>query len=123
MDGHDGAHGAQRREQHARVPVVEVDAAVAHQRAEAKLVAPGARLEAGQQLDVAMVYEANVQHLEGQFDFVPLQPKYAIAVQNVAANKTTPYPRLAKRLMTRLASATSRRRFEQLGFQWEAGGE
>ena len=50
-------------------------------------------MEAGQQLDVAMVYEANVQHLEGQFDFVPLQPKYAIAVQNVAANKTTPYPR------------------------------
>ena len=45
------------------------------------------------------------------------------AVQNVAANKTTPYPRLAKRLMTRLASATSRRRFEQLGFQWEAGDE
>ena len=80
-------------------------------------------MEAGQQLDVAMVYEANVQHLEGQFDFVPLQPKYAIAVQNVAANKTTSYPRLAKRLMTRLASATSRHRFEQLGFQWEAGDE
>jgi len=80
-------------------------------------------MEAGQQLDVALVYEANVQHLKGRFDFVPLQPKYAIAVQNVAANKTTPYPSLAKRLMIRLASATSRRRFEQLGFQWEAGGE
>ena len=80
-------------------------------------------MEAGQKLDVALVYEANVQHLKDQFDFVPLQPKYAIAVQNVAANKTTPYPRLAKRLMTRLASATSRRRFEQLGFQWEAGAE
>ena len=80
-------------------------------------------MEAGQQLDVALVYEANVQHLKGRFDFVPLQPKYAIAVQNVAANKTTPYPRLAKRLITRLASATSRRRFEQLGFQWEAERE
>ena len=80
-------------------------------------------MEAGQQMDVALVYEANVQHLMDRFDFVPLQPKYAIAVQNVAANKTTPYPRLAKRLMSRLASAASRRRIEQLGFQREAGSE
>ena len=80
-------------------------------------------MEAGEQLDVAMVYEANVQHLNERFEFVPLEKKYAIAVQNVAARKTTIYPNLASRLMTRLASITSRRRFEQLGFQWEADSE
>ncbi len=77
-------------------------------------------MEAGEQLDVAMVYEANVQHLNERFEFVPLEKEYAIAVQNVAARKTTIYQNLARRLMTRLASITSRRRFEQLGFQWEA---
>ena len=80
-------------------------------------------MEAGEQLDVAMVYEANIQHLDERFEFVPLEKKYAIAVQNVAARKTTIYPNLASRLMTRLASITSRRRFEQLGFQWEADSE
>ena len=80
-------------------------------------------MEAGEQLDVAMVYEANIQHLNERFEFVPLEKKYAIAVQNVAARKTTIYPNLASRLMTRLASITSRRRFEQLGFQWEADSE
>tara|TARA_B100000459_G_C8559575_1_gene193357 strand:- start:620 stop:1042 length:423 start_codon:yes stop_codon:yes gene_type:complete len=80
-------------------------------------------MEAGEQLDVAMVYEANVQHLNGSFEFVPLENDYAIAVQNVAASKTTIYPNLATRLMERLGSITSRRRFEQLGFQWEADSE
>ena len=80
-------------------------------------------MEAGEQLDVAMVYEANIQHLNERFEFVPLEKNYAIAVQNVAARKTTIYPNLASRLMTRLASITSRRRFEQLGFQWEADSE
>jgi hypothetical protein len=46
-----------------------------------------------------------------------------MAVQNIAARKTTRYPRLAKRLMERLTSRTSRRRFEQLGFSWEANGQ
>ena len=80
-------------------------------------------MEAGERLDVAMVYEANIQHLNERFDYVPLQKKYAIAVQNIAANKTTEYPTLAGRLMTRLASIKSRRRFEQLGFRWEAASE
>ena len=80
-------------------------------------------MEAGEQLDVAMVYEANIQHLNDRFEFVPLEKKYAIAVQNVAAKKTTIYPNLASRLMARLGSITSRRRFEQLGFQWEADSE
>ena len=58
-----------------------------------------------------------------RFDAVPLQPKRALAVQNVAARKTTPYPQLARRLMEWLTSQTSRRRFEQLGFSWEANGQ
>jgi len=79
-------------------------------------------MEAGRKLDVALVYEANIRHMKDRFATVPLQPKRALAVQNVAASKTTPYPRLAKRLMEHLTSQTSRRRFEQLGFNWEANG-
>ncbi len=80
-------------------------------------------MEAGGQLDVVLVYEANVQHLKDKFDLVPLKPARAIAVQNIAARKDTPYPQLAARLMQQLASDASRRRFEQLGFKWEAGAE
>ena len=80
-------------------------------------------MEAGGKLDVALVYEANIQHLTDRFDTVPLQPARAMAIQNVAARKTTPYPQLAERFMTALISADSRRRFEQLGFSWKAGAE
>jgi molybdate transport system substrate-binding protein len=80
-------------------------------------------MEAGRKLDVALVYEANIRHLRGRFDAVQLQPKRALAVQNVAASKTTPYPHLAKRLMEHITSQISRRRFEQLGFNWEANGQ
>ena len=80
-------------------------------------------MEAGGKLDVVLVYEANVQHLKDKFDTVPLKPARAIAVQNVAARKDTPYPQLAQRLMENIASDVSRRRFEQLGFNWEAGAE
>lgn len=75
---------------------------------------------AGDKLDVALVYESNVQYLKQKFDFLPLQSSHAIAVQNVAAKKTTPYPQLAQRLMERLTSEVSHRRFKQLGFTWEA---
>ena len=77
-------------------------------------------VEAGEKLDVALVYEANVQHLKHEFDFLPIQSARAIAIQNVAAKKNTPYPKHAQRLMERLTSEVSHRRFEQLGFTWEA---
>jgi len=80
-------------------------------------------MEAGGKLDVALVYEANIQHLRDRFDYVALQPARAMAIQNVAARKTTPYPQLADRLMAALTSGDSRRRFEQLGFSWKASAE
>ena len=80
-------------------------------------------MEAGGKLDVVLVYEANIQHLKNKFDSVPLKPARAIAVQNIAARKETASPQLAQRLMRHVASDASRRRFEQLGFNWEAGGE
>jgi molybdate transport system substrate-binding protein len=80
-------------------------------------------MEAGRKLDVVLVYEANIRHMRDRFDTVPLQPKRALAVQNVAASKTTAYPQLAKRLMEYLTSQSSRRRFEQLGFNWGANGQ
>jgi molybdate transport system substrate-binding protein len=78
-------------------------------------------MEAGGKLDVALVYEANIQHLKDKFDFVPLAPPRSLAVQNIAANKSAAYPQLAQRLMQHIISDTSKRRFEQLGFQWVAG--
>ena len=66
---------------------------------------------------------ANIQHLKTKFDAVALKPVRAIAVQNIAARKDTAYPQLAQRLMRQVTSDTSRRRFEQLGFNWEAGDE
>jgi molybdate transport system substrate-binding protein len=80
-------------------------------------------MEAGEKLDVVLVYEANIQHLNERFATVPLQAERAVAVQNVAARKDTPYPQLTERLMLQLVSDTSRRRFEQLGFSWVAGSE
>ena len=50
-------------------------------------------------------------------------PARAIAVQNIAARKDTAHPQLAQRLMRHLTSDASRRRFEQLGFNWEADAE
>ena len=75
-------------------------------------------MEAGGKLDVVLVYEANIQHLEDRFDAIPLTQEKATAVQNMAARKDTPYPFLAQRLMKKLSSADSKRRFEQLGFTW-----
>jgi ABC-type molybdate transport system substrate-binding protein len=80
-------------------------------------------MEAGGKLDVVLVYEANIQHLKNKFDSVSLKPARAIAVQNIAARKDTAYPQLAQRLMSHVTSDASRRRFEQLGFNWEAGAE
>jgi len=80
-------------------------------------------MEAGGKLDVVLVYEANIQHLKTKFDAVPLKPARAIAVQNIAARKDTAHPQLAQRLMRHVTSDVSRRRFEQLGFNWEAGDE
>ena len=77
-------------------------------------------MEAGEKLDVVLVYEANIQHLKDRFDYVPLKQPRAIAVQNVAASKISEYPQLAQRFMNRLVSEISRHRFEQLGFQWVA---
>ena len=75
-------------------------------------------MEAGDKLDVVMVYEANIQHLNDRFDYITLTQDMATAVQNVAAKKDTDFPNLAERLMSVLASADSKRRFEQLGFKW-----
>ena len=80
-------------------------------------------MDAGEKLDVVLVYEANIQHLNERFVAVPLKAERAVAVQNVAARKDTLYPQLTKRLMLQLVSDTSRRRFEQLGFSWVAGSE
>ena len=69
-------------------------------------------------LDVALVYEANCQNVGDAFEIVRLSNEEAVAVQNIAPSRTTPYPALAERLIVAIQSKTSKVRFEQQGFQW-----
>ena len=69
-------------------------------------------------LDVALVYEANCQNVGDAFEIVRLSNEEAVAVQNIAPSRTTPYPALAERLIAAIQSKTSKVRFEQQGFQW-----
>ena len=71
-------------------------------------------------LDVVLVYEANCQNLPDSFEFVRLEHELAVAVQNIATARATPYPALVSRLIEAVHSATSRKRFEMQGFQWRA---
>ena len=70
-------------------------------------------------LDVALVYEANCQNLSDDFEIVPVDNERAVAVQNIATSQQSLYPALISRLKQALTSATSQKRFELNGFQWQ----
>lgn len=69
-------------------------------------------------LDVALVYEANCQQLSEEFEVVPVEEDGALAVQNIATARDTPYPALSSRLTKAIRSEVSRKRFEVQGFTW-----
>lgn len=77
-------------------------------------------MEGHTKLDVALVYEANCQHLTDRFELIQIDLPRARAVQNVAVGKKTKYPHLSARLMEAILSAASKERFEGNGFSWEA---
>ncbi len=82
------------------------------------------QMEGHGKLDVALVYEANCQHLTDNFELIPIELPRAKAVQNIAVSKGTKHPRMAGRLMEAILSAQSKERFLGNGFSWEAkGGE
>lgn len=72
-------------------------------------------------LDAAVVYMANVASRQEKLDIIRIQARDPIAVQPIAVLKTSRYPHLTQRLVDALTSDLSRKRFEQVGFQWRAG--
>lgn len=78
------------------------------------------QMEGHDKLDVALVYEANCQHLESNVETVAIDHPLALATQNIAAARQTRFPALMARLMTEVLSAESKQSFTEHGFQWEA---
>ncbi len=76
------------------------------------------------QLDAGIVYEANAipSVREGKAELVAIEHDQAIAIQPLAVRKDVKYPRLMHRLKQRLESAESRKRFEEVGFEWVLPG-
>jgi len=81
------------------------------------------QLVLGDQLDAAIVYEANAIAVveEGKAELIPIEDDKAIAIQPVAVRKGTKYPQLMHRLIDRIYSNLSKQRFERVGFEWLAG--
>ena len=78
------------------------------------------QMEGHGKLDVAMVYEANCTLLdEDKFDILPIDHPLALAVQNIAVARNSPYPALSARLMKQILSVSSKERFEANGFTWK----
>ncbi|MBT5925081.1 MAG: extracellular solute-binding protein [Verrucomicrobia bacterium] len=77
------------------------------------------QMEGHDKLDVALVYEANCQHLESNVEIVPIDHPLAVATQNIAAARHTKFPHLMARLMKEVLSTRSQESFLNHGFQWE----
>ena len=78
------------------------------------------QMEGHTKLDAALVYEANCQNLTDRFELIPIDHETAKAVQNIAVGKASHFPHLSERLLTSVLSDTSKSRFLDQGFQWEA---
>jgi len=69
-------------------------------------------------LDAVIVYEANTIAAGGQIAVVKLDLPGAVAIQPVAINQETEFPRLMERLIEALQSTESITRFTSNGFRW-----
>ena len=81
------------------------------------------QMEGHTKLDAALVYEANCQNLTDNFELIPIELNTARAVQNIAVGKEASFPQLSGRLLSAILSQTSRSRFLDEGFQWEAAAD
>ena len=82
-----------------------------------------AQMLAGDQLDAALVYEANCIKALDQLDIVRLNDGLAKAIQPFSIHRETEFPQLAERLRDYLSSEKSAARFRQWGFGWRAVGD
>ena len=76
-------------------------------------------LRLGRSLDAVVAYVSNAVGAGDDLDAIPIQGiPCAVAVQPVAVGKDSVYKQLTGRLLDRLRSPESRRRFEANGFHW-----
>lgn len=80
-----------------------------------------AQMQASEVLDAVMVYEANVQHLRGRYEIIPIDHPQATAIQNVAIAQTSLHPNLARRLIQALQTEGTRKRYRDRGFSIDSG--
>ena len=71
-------------------------------------------------LDAAIVYQANTSQVRDSLEVIPIEAPEALAIQPYAVGSSSSFPFLMERLRDTLASADSRRRFEEVGFVWRA---
>ncbi len=76
------------------------------------------QMEGHDKLDVALVYEANCQHLGDHLEIIPIDHPLAKATQNMASGKTSAYPQLMERFMNTILSDQSMQSFLNQGFEW-----
>ena len=69
-------------------------------------------------LDAAIVYKANTTRQKDSLNVYPIDSEQAKAIQPIAVANDSPYPLLTGRLISKLRSTDSKRRFEALGFRW-----
>ena len=73
-------------------------------------------------LDAVIVYEANIAQVREHVEVIRIEHADAKAVQPFAAAKGTRFPRLTQRLLDRIKSDESRRRYKSTGFRWLVDG-
>lgn len=71
------------------------------------------------ELDAAIVYEANCHHVKDRAQIVQIDHPLATALQPIAVSKGTEYPDLLARLIDTLTNEQSKKRFEDVGFEWK----
>jgi len=76
------------------------------------------QMEGHDKLDVALVYEANCQHLGDNLEIIPIDHPLARTTQNMASGRTTAYPQLMERFMNTILSDESMQSFLNQGFEW-----
>ena len=77
------------------------------------------QMEGHDKLDVALVYEANCQHLESNVEIIDIHHPLAVATQNIATARQSKFPHMMTRLTQEVLSTQSHDSFINHGFQWE----
>lgn len=73
-------------------------------------------------LDAVVVYTANTSQVRDLLDVVELPEPEALAIQPYAIGRNSDHAQIMDRLLAKLRSAESQRRFEATGFRWRDEG-